>query len=109
MTNLREIIEQYLSEATLMQVATSKDNQPWTCSVYFVYDSALNLYWISTPKRRHSQEIRENSKVAGTVVLPHTPGQDVRGLQFQGIATELKGKEALPAMLLYAKRFAMPM
>jgi len=33
----------------------------------------------------------------------------LKNIPLQGIATELKGKEALPAMLLYAKRFAMPM
>ncbi|MBI2414593.1 pyridoxamine 5'-phosphate oxidase family protein [candidate division WWE3 bacterium] len=72
MPEIKDLITKYLEEARLMQVATSINNQPWACSVYFVFDNDFNLYWISTPKRRHSLEIKENSKVAGTIVLPHT-------------------------------------
>ena len=107
MKTLKKLIEEYLSEAKLMQIATSRNGQPWACSVYFAYDNKFNLYWISTPKRRHSKEIIDNEKVAGTIVLPHTPGQDVRGISFEGTAKEVKGKAALPALLLYAKRFGM--
>lgn len=86
-----------------MQVATSKNNQPWVASVYFAYDNLWNLYWISRPARRHSEEIKDNEKVAGTIVLPHTHGEKARGLQFQGIAKQLKGEEAKRGMECYSK------
>lgn len=106
--NLRVLIEDYLKRATLMQVATAKNNQPWACSVYFAYDDKLNLYWISLPTWRHSQELRANKKVAGTIVLPHNPGDKVRGLQFQGVARELHQKnEVKYTLTYYAKRFHM--
>lgn len=98
MDNLKKLIHEYLRQAQLMQVATAKDNQPWACSVYFAFDDSFNLYWISKPDRRHSQEIKENNKIAGTVVLPHTPGDKVRGIQFQGIATELNSQAAKEGM-----------
>jgi uncharacterized protein len=104
---LRKLIEDYLKEAKMMQVATSKDNQPWACTVYFAFDEDLNLYWISTPDRRHSEEIRENEKVAGTMVLPHTPGDNVRGIQFQGVAKELTQVEAVEGMKYYAERYGL--
>lgn len=107
-TKVRGLIEDYLKEAKLMQIATSKENQPWACSVYFAYDTLLNLYWVSLPTRRHSQEIVDNSKVAGTIVLPHTPGDKVRGIQFQGVAKELVDKKQIKeAIAFYAKRFNM--
>lgn len=101
--NLRKLIEDYLKEAKLMQVATSLANQPWVASVYFAYDDLLNLYWISRPTRRHSRELKKNEKVAGTVVLPHTHGEKVRGLQFEGVAKELNGQKAKEAMEHYSK------
>ena len=105
---LRQLIEDYLKEAKLLQVATARDNQPWACTVYFAFDEKLNLYWISKLSRRHSEEIRNNEKVAGTVVLPHTPGDKVRGIQFQGIAKELMDKdEATAGMKYYAERYGM--
>lgn len=105
---LRQHITDYLEKTHLMQVATSHNNQPWVCSVYFAYDEMLNLYWISAPTRRHSEEIRMNEKVAGSIVYSHNPGDKVRGIQFQGKAYELKEKEkASPGLQLYAKRYGM--
>jgi uncharacterized protein YhbP (UPF0306 family) len=76
--------------------------------VYFAFDEKLNIYWISKPNRRHSEEIRNNDKVAGIIVLPHTPGDKVRGIQFQGVAKELATKaEASHGMKYYAERFDM--
>lgn len=106
--NIRKLIEEYLEKARLMQVATCRNNQPWACSVYFAFDDKLNLYWISKPNRRHSLELKDNAKVAGTIVTPHKPGDDVRGLQFQGTAKELIEKEEIKlAMSYYAKRYEM--
>ncbi len=106
--DLRPLITDYLSAAKLMQVAPASEEQPWACSVYFAFDEKLNLYWISKPGRRHSQEITKNSKVAGTIVLPHTPGDDVRGIQFQGTAKELLAQpEIKKAMEYYGQRFNM--
>lgn len=105
---LTDLIKTYLQQARLMQVATAKDNQPWACSVYFAYDDKLNLYWISLPSTRHSEEIQNNEKVAGTIVLPHTPGDEVRGLQFEGVAKELTtGEEFHHALDTYAARMEM--
>lgn len=106
--NLKRLIKDYLEEAKILQVATSVKNQPWACTVYFAFDDDLNLYWLSKPTRRHSQELRDNEKVSGTVVLPHTPGDKVRGVQLQGIAKELNSRaEAGLAMKHYARRFGM--
>ncbi len=105
--DLKQLITDYLKEARLMQVATAKDNQPWVCNVYFAFNNDLNLYWISTPQRRHSQEIETNEKVAGTIVLPHILGQKVRGIQFQGVGRKAEGEEMQQAMDTYAARMGM--
>lgn len=107
-TQVRKFIEDYLFQARLMQVATSHENSPWVCTVYFACDDALNLIWISTPERRHSREIDVNPRVAGTIVFPHTPGADVRGIQFEGTARKLTDpKEVTHALSHYAKRYGL--
>ncbi|HXS15116.1 MAG TPA: pyridoxamine 5'-phosphate oxidase family protein [Candidatus Saccharimonadales bacterium] len=106
--NTKKLISDYLESARLMQVATTKDNQSWTCTVYFAFDDENNLYWISLPTTRHSKELRGNEKVSGTIVLPHGPGDNVRGMQFQGVAKELtEGDEFQHALDVYAKRMGM--
>jgi len=103
--NLKSLIKKYLQEAKLMQLATSVDNQPWVCSVWFAADEDLNIYWLSSTTRRHSKEVLKNNKVAGAIVLPQTPNDPPRGLQFQGIAKLLTDKkDADKAMSVYAGR-----
>lgn len=103
--NLKKIIEDYLKEAKLMQLATSINNQPWVCSVWFAADDELNIYWFSSTTRRHSDEIIKNNKVAGAIVLPQTPEDPPRGLQFQGTAELLTNQEDInKAISVYVDR-----
>ncbi len=107
--NVEELIKKYLASAKMMQLATSNKDQPWACTVYFAFDQSLNLYWISTPGRRHSKEISNNPKVAGVIVLPHTPGDKARGLQFQGTAEEITEPTKIKSMAkFYEDRYAHP-
>ena len=104
---IRKLIEDYLKEAKILQVATSRNDQPWACTVYFAYDKDLNLYWISKSARRHSIELRDNENVSGVIVLPHTPGDKVRGIQLEGAGKELSGDEAREGMGYYSDRFGI--
>lgn len=103
--DLRKIIVEYLKEAKLLQLATSLDSQPWVCSVWFVSDEDLNIYWFSSITRRHSDEVVKNNKVAGAIVLPQSPKDPPRGLQFQGIAETLTNQEDIDkAISIYEGR-----
>ncbi len=102
---LRTLIKDYLKKAKLMQLATSLGDQPWVCSVWFASDEDLNIYWISSTTRRHSQEVIKNKKVAVAVVLPQTPKDPPKGLQLQGAAEELTKKEDIDkAISVYKDR-----
>jgi uncharacterized protein YhbP (UPF0306 family) len=65
-----------------MQLATSKAGNPWICTVYFVADKSLNLYWLSLPTRRHSMELMEDRRAAITVAVKLD--QPVIGVQAEG-------------------------
>ena len=102
---LRKLIEEYLKEAKLMQLATSIDNQPWVCSVWFAEDEDLNIYWFSSTTRRHSEEVLKNNKVVGVIALPQTPKDPPRGLQFQGVAELLTKQDNIDkAISVYQDR-----
>src|SRR3989344_6926656 len=111
--DLKNLIEDYLKEAKLMQIATSRDNKPWVASVWYVHDTDWNLYWISRHIRRHSLELKDNPNIAGAIVFPHTKGsgEKVRGLQFEGTAHDLTGDEELEtlkkARKLYMEKYSM--
>ncbi len=65
-----------------MQVATVSGDQPWICTVYYVVDEDYNLYWLSLPTRRHSQEIAAHNKVAVAVAFKFD--KPIIGVQAQG-------------------------
>lgn len=103
--DLRRLVGEYLKEAKLMQLATSVNNQPWVCSVWFATDEDLNIYYFSSITRRHSKEVVENNRVAGAIVLPHTPDDPPRGLQFQGTVEVLESQEDIDkAISVYVDR-----
>ncbi len=103
---LRNLIEEYLEKAILLQVATSANDQPWVCTVHFTFDVELNLYWMSLPERRHSLEIKSNPKIAGVIVHPHKITDVSRGIQLQGMAHEIVDTEELETTFpYYGKRF----
>ncbi len=86
-----QIIREHLPTRNVMQLATAKDNQPWACTVHYYSDSDLNLYWISTPNRRHSLEIENNNKVSVAVMVhENTPDEDyVIGIAIEGTAKQV--------------------
>lgn len=94
MQKLPDKIKTYLQGATsVMQLATLSGDQPWICSVYFVADDDLNLYWLSWPSRRHSKEIARHRKVAAAIAIRHD--QPIIGLQIEGTAEEVHDAETV--------------
>lgn len=104
--DIEQTIRNYLPQVIHMSLATCVDNTPWICEVHYVFDDDLNLYFCSTPQRRHSEEIQQNPRVAGNIVAQHVLGQKVRGVYFEGIAELLEnvGENDI-AYTLYCERF----
>ena len=76
-----------------MQLATVGKTGPWICTVHFIEDEALNLYWLSLPDRRHSKELAENARVAITVAVKLE--MPVIGIQAEGRAEEVQDSEVI--------------
>lgn len=93
MKDVEHLVSEYVSGTNIMQLATSKDGQPWICTVH-IYNDGLDIYWISTESRRHSADIADNNKVAAYVLVhENTPDEPyVVGLSMEGTA-KLVGQE----------------
>lgn len=85
MANVSELVKQHLGAQRMMQIATTQNDRPWICTVFFVADGQQNLYWLSAPTRRHSQLIANNPKIA--VAVPVKFDWPVVGIQSEGTAT----------------------
>jgi uncharacterized protein YhbP (UPF0306 family) len=105
--NEAELLRSYVSGAKLMQVATAQGDRPWIAHVWFASDVNLDLYFVSNIGRRHSEDIRANSRVAGGIVDIHLEGlgQKIVGVTFDGSATQLEGDALQEGFVVYAQRW----
>lgn len=93
-TQIEQTIRGYIPQIIHMSLATVSNNKPWVCEVHFAYDDDLNIYFVSSAKTRHAQEIAKNPYVAANIVTQHHKDQKVRCVDFEGMAEMLSGIEA---------------
>ncbi len=90
----------------VLTIATAVDGEPWCASCFYVYLEDENALVFTTDlTTRHGREFLVNSLVAGTVVLETWIIGKIRGIQFQGIVSELEEERLQKARSAYLKRF----
>lgn len=103
--DIEQLIRKYLKEGRMLHVATVRDHQPWSSTVYYASDDDLNLYWISKHDTRHSQEIHNHSKVAGSIPIKFDD-LTVVGVQLEGEASILEDPGQIKEKVkLYSDKF----
>ena len=86
------------NQGRVMQVGTSHDGQPRVNSVYYVASSdCRNVYWMSEPRRRHSEDIANETRVAGAIAVK--ADWPVIGLQFTGEASVVDDIEEMTGVI----------
>ena len=104
-TDLKQLVQKYLKDGRLLQIATVSNDQPWSCTVYYVADVDFNLYWISKPDTRHSNEIHRNAKVAASIPIKFDT-LTVVGLQLDGHAELVEDEDEIKkAVKFYSEKF----
>lgn len=103
----KQFYRDYLDDVKLMQLATSYDNQPWLCNVWYVRDPQDNIYFISRETRRHSIEIEKNPKVSCTFHkwFERGLGEQGQALVIAGKAKKMTGNEIEKPYTLYQERY----
>lgn len=85
-----------------MQLATANNNQPWVCTVNYVFDNSWNLYWFSLRSRRHSTELQKNPKTAITIVKD---SWIKCAIQMEGTAREVEHTDLDRIHDLYSRQY----
>jgi uncharacterized protein YhbP (UPF0306 family) len=104
---LGEIARRLLDASKLCGIATvSPGGRAHINTAYFAWGPAFEIVWLSAADARHSRNIRANGSAAAAVFRStQSWGGSDRGVQVFGRARELRGRAALEAERLYAKRF----
>jgi uncharacterized protein len=101
----RRII-QFIRKHHIFTLATSSDNKPYTCTCFYVYLESLNLFvFTSDHDTRHIRELEQQPEVSGAIALETMIIGRIQGVQFTGIARELKGEEYKTAHKAYLTKF----
>lgn len=96
----------FLKKHHVLTLSTCRDNQPWCANCFYAFDEEkMILVFTSSPETRHIQEVMQNSKVAGSVVLETSIVGKIQGIQFSGELLLSEGEEAEQVNSVYLRRF----
>tara|TARA_B110000459_G_scaffold177849_1_gene202697 strand:+ start:252 stop:674 length:423 start_codon:yes stop_codon:yes gene_type:complete len=97
----------FLNEHHLLTLATSQNNKPYCCNLFYVYDKYSNQLIFSTDKKtKHAQEFIMNTNVAGSIALETNEVSKIQGVQLLGTILELKGEHLKIAKEQYINAFS---
>ena len=97
----------FIKRHHLLTLATSKDNVPYCCNVFYVYDEANNhLIFSSDAKTKHAQDFIANSKVSGSISLETKVIGKIQGVQLLGEIKMMKGEDLEVARKQYLKAYS---
>src|ERR1035437_1513107 len=103
-----EIVRNIISSNLFMTLATSANNIPWSCPLFFASDENLNIYFTSYNDALHVKQIEQNPNVAVSIFDSHAmPGKgNTQAAYISGKCTRVLGEELSRAIeVIYAKRF----
>jgi len=99
-------ITDFIHKHHIFTLATSANNQPYTCTCFYVYIDELNMFvFTSDHGTRHVDELLAQPQVAGAIALETTMVGKIQGIQFTGPAVELKDGLYETALHAYLKKF----
>ena len=101
-----EKIVKFLRKHHVLTIATSVNNEPWCANCFYVYLEDENAVVFTTDSdTRHGREFLKNPVVSGSVVLETIVIGKIRGVQFQGVVSEINESLLPGAKKAYLKRF----
>jgi uncharacterized protein len=96
----------FIKKHHVLTLATSKDNKPYCCSCFYVYNEIENKFLVTSDKdTRHISDALIQPHVSGAIALETTMAGKIQGIQFTGIIEEINGEEFNKARISYIKRF----
>ena len=99
-------IEKFLSEQTVLSLATCVNDRPYCASCYYAFVPQRNLLvFKSEVDTQHIEDALANNRVAGTILPDKIDKTKIRGIQFSGIFRKPEGSELEIAQKTYLKRY----
>jgi uncharacterized protein len=99
-------IIRFLHKHHVFTLATSNNNEPYTCSCFYVYLEEQNcIVFTSDAGTRHVNELENQPRVAGAIALETLIVGRIQGIQFTGYSYLLHDDLLQRAKEAYHKQF----
>ena len=96
----------FIKKHHVLTLATAAEGAPYCSNLFYTYLEEKNVFgFTSSENTRHAAEMKNDGRVAGSVVLETEIVGKIQGLQFQGIVLKPEGELLKAARTAYLKRF----
>jgi uncharacterized protein YhbP (UPF0306 family) len=103
--NLTPEVAAFRDEHHVLTLATQGAEGPWAAALFYA-PAGDDLVFLSAPGSRHGRDLAREPRCAATIQDQEQDWRSIRGIQLEGVATQLAGAEREEARRLYADRFA---
>jgi uncharacterized protein YhbP (UPF0306 family) len=105
-----ETVRAFLTAQSTLALATvNTDATPQIAPLFYVSDDDLNLYWLSSPRSRHSINVSQRAHAAATIYPAIWGWQEIKGVQIEGQAEAVSNDELRQRILMrYRDKFRLP-
>ena len=91
-----------LDMSQFLSLATRNENEVWTSPLYFAYDNAFTLYFISEKSSQHVRNLERTVSISCAIYsTSQKPGEDVVGIQMTDKAYAVNDEEREHAREVY--------
>jgi len=97
-------VQHYLRDHNVATLATSNNGDLWAAAMFYANDG-YTLYILSSPTSRHCINLAQSPRVAVTIQEDYSDWMEIKGVQIEGIASEISGTEEEKARRLYGRKF----
>jgi uncharacterized protein YhbP (UPF0306 family) len=103
---LRQTALRYLRDHHVMTLATDGPQGLWAAAVYYANDD-FTLYFLSAPHTRHATNLHAQPRVAATIHEDYADWREIKGIQLEGIATQLEGEAEQHASQVFGAKYPL--
>lgn len=94
----------YLRDHNVANLATGVGTDIWASAVFYANDG-FTLYFLSSPDSRHCLNFAKNPQVAVTIQEDYADWLEIKGIQIEGVVSEISGSEETEARRIYGEKF----
>jgi len=98
------LVHSYLKDHHVATLATCGSDGPWAAAVFYVNDGDT-IFFLSSPTSRHCRNLEQDPRVTVTIQEDYSDWLEIKGVQIEGVASEISGAEEEKARRLYGQKF----